>query len=209
VQETSRIRWVAAIVVLGVVIGGTAFAAIPSKSNGVITGCYSKKTGALRLIDAEAGRTCKQDERKVTWNVKGRRGARGPQGLPGEPGVVVLDDLAGMPCTRLGEPGQVAVVAGSLSSDNGFYKQQVGLECRIPWPANGTPCNDGDPSTQNDVYVNGVCQGTVPDTSDVDGDGFSVADGDCDDNNAAVHPGATEVENGIDDNCDGVIDEGF
>lgn len=31
--------------------------------------------------------------------------------------------------------------------------------------------------------------------------------GDCDDQNAAVHPRALEVDNGIDDNCDGKIDE--
>ena len=27
-------------------------------------------------------------------------------------------------------------------------------------PADGTPCDDGDSSTTNDVYTNGVCQGT-------------------------------------------------
>jgi len=40
---------------------------------------------------------------------------------------------------------------------------------------------------------------------DEDGDGFSVLD-DCDDTNAAVSPSAVELCNGLDDDCDGVID---
>jgi len=48
----------------------------------------------------------------------------------------------------------------------------------------------------------------VVNTSDDDGDGYKVCDGDCDDANPAVHPGAVEVCNGIDDNCDGQVDEG-
>lgn len=43
------------------------------------------------------------------------------------------------------------------------------------------------------------------DLVDADGDGFT-ADADCNDDNTAIHPGVNEVCNGLDDNCDGVID---
>ncbi len=44
--------------------------------------------------------------------------------------------------------------------------------------------------------------------SDEDGDGFTENEGDCDDTDSGQHPGADEVENGEDDDCDGTIDEG-
>lgn len=44
---------------------------------------------------------------------------------------------------------------------------------------------------------------------DGDGDGYTSSQGDCNDLQATVNPGATELANGIDDDCDGVIDEGF
>ena len=39
---------------------------------------------------------------------------------------------------------------------------------------------------------------------DNDGDGYGAEDGDCDDEDASVYPGATEVEgDGVDSDCDG------
>ena len=44
---------------------------------------------------------------------------------------------------------------------------------------------------------------------DNDGDGYTENQGDCDDLDALSNPGATEIRDCIDNNCDGVIDEGF
>jgi len=48
--------------------------------------------------------------------------------------------------------------------------------------------------------------GRPVDVVDADGDGFSECQGDCDDGNANVYPGAPEVVDALDNDCDGVID---
>ncbi len=44
--------------------------------------------------------------------------------------------------------------------------------------------------------------------ADVDGDGYNE-DEDCDDTQALIYPGAPETCNGLDDDCDGLVDDGF
>jgi len=61
--------------------------------------------------------------------------------------------------------------------------------------------SDGNTTVDNGTGDNGTTN--VP--LDADGDG-STDDIDCDDVNPEIHPNATDVWNGIDDDCDGVID---
>jgi hypothetical protein len=60
--------------------------------------------------------------------------------------------------------------------------------------------NDGDGEVDEGFDFTG--DGSA-DCTDDDGDGFSEADGDCDDSLDTVYPGAPEVDDGVDNDCDG------
>jgi hypothetical protein len=89
------VPWKLVVLVLAFVaaMAGVGVAAIPSSSDGVITGCYNKTSGLLRAVDAQAGATCSSSERKLTWNQtgpagpQGNTGATGPAGLQGDTGA--------------------------------------------------------------------------------------------------------------------------
>jgi hypothetical protein len=76
IREQLRLRR-RALVVVGVValagiVGGVAWAAIPS--GGVIDGCYRKSDGALRVID-RSKTSCKRTERAIQWNASSKPSA--------------------------------------------------------------------------------------------------------------------------------------
>jgi hypothetical protein len=85
---------------------------------------------------------------------------------------------------------------------DGILTQITILEARItiledePFDGSG---NSGGNDQDND---------NNPIDEDNDSDGFTVSEGDCNDEDAGISPGEDETSNGIDDDCDGQVDEG-
>ncbi len=78
--------------------------------------------------------------------------------------------------------------------------------CETDISSNENSCGAcGEACPPGYICVGGSCE---PNTNtDNDEDGYTIAQGDCEDNNPDVNPGADEVCDGIDNNCDGEIDE--
>jgi hypothetical protein len=129
----TRGRAVAAAALAGTIAAaGVAYATIPT--NGVISACYTKSGGNLRVIDSSTG-SCSSRETSLAWNVQGAqgpagatgpRGAEGPAGPAGPPGVsgyeVVSEDA-----TR---------TAGTFTDTNAFSDQ---IDC----PSGKVPVGGG------------------------------------------------------------------
>ncbi|MCB9744077.1 MAG: FG-GAP repeat protein [Alphaproteobacteria bacterium] len=77
----------------------------------------------------------------------------------------------------------------------------LGCGDKAPSPDSGS---QGDSDSASDSVGDDTGADSAP--QDVDGDGFSDAE-DCDDADPAVFPGAEEACDGVDADCDGVVDE--
>jgi len=65
-------------------------------------------------------------------------------------------------------------------------------------------CDDKDDSEHLEPVDTAISQPADPDD---DGDGYTIANGDCDDEDPLVNPGQSETCNDLDDDCDGTVDE--
>ena len=85
---------VGAAVATIVVSGSLAIAAIPDSTTKVITGCYKKTTGELRVIDKATKGACNvKTEVELGWNQQGIKGDPGIAGLNGLPGKDASGDV--------------------------------------------------------------------------------------------------------------------
>lgn len=96
------------VLVIASAAAASASASIPSSDTSVFHACMDK-SGRIRMIDREAGATCKTSESAIQWQQDGPMGPPGPQGPAGS-GIQMARDLVlrGVPT---GEPLQSITLA--------------------------------------------------------------------------------------------------
>ena len=145
--------------------------------------------------------------------------------IPGGDGAMWDDDTFDLTANNLVSPGATSVTGtiGSGSSSDCLVFAALGVEISYPNPCPDQDldlvttcdgdCNDLDyyvnpnaPEVENGVDDN--CDGIIDNTpayEDSDGDGWSPAEGDCDDTDPASYPGAEDIPyDGIDQDCSGI-----
>ncbi len=105
-------------------------------------------------------------------------------------------------------PGYVDDSTDCDDANAAIYPKECDADDGIDDNCNGI-ADDGFGATTYFTDADGDGYGTGTGTSlcSNPGTGYATNNTDCNDADAAVYPGATEVENGIDDNCNGIVDD--
>ncbi len=134
------------------------------------------------------------------------------------PGAQEICDNIDNNCNDQVDEGLTSTYYQDFDGD-GFGNPEVSIEsCSgiVGYSLNNTDCDDMNPSINSaatEIPANGIDEdcdgvdGTIQ-VIDNDNDGFSESE-DCDDNDPNINPAASEVCDGVDNNCDGQIDEGM
>lgn len=87
-QMRNRASLAAAGFVAAFAVAAVAYGAIPG-AGGVISACYDKQSGQMRIYDAEGGlpKGCGKAEAAISWNQQGPKGDQGDTGPQGSPGL--------------------------------------------------------------------------------------------------------------------------
>lgn len=121
--------------------------------------------------------------------------------------------------------GVCPVTCGDGTCDNSCNECNIcygiGLDCNcgdgVLCSSRGEQCDDGN--NNNGDGCSSTCQNEVSLCIDNDFDGYDNCDpgdfgddgydADCNESNSLIHPGATELCDSVDNNCNGTINEGF
>jgi len=128
------------------------------------------------------------DSIELTPGPTGPQGEQGPIGLTGDRGPQGLDGSSGLNCW----------------DSNGNHAQDVDEDINGDGIFNALDCISSVDLTElikKLDYVEARLQ-----NGDIDGDGFTPATGDCNDARSDINPDAYEINDGIDNNCDGILD---
>jgi hypothetical protein len=182
-RHSPRRRLLAAAAgLITLVFAGAALAMIPD-GGGVISGCYAKNGGSLRVIDSSAAQ-CKSGEAALNWNQTGPQGPKGdsgpagpqgpqgpqggsgPTGPQGPPGpstsfVHVIGDQISVPqyetiSVRVDCPAGMVAVGGGFDGSAGIHVlHSLAVDYPAGWNIKATTSD-----TENWVRGYAVCAGT-------------------------------------------------